>query len=61
MWKGWIDQANGYIDTANDSSLIYIQKLKDYSVKYNNKNVEVQVLALEGDYKNFVKILCFRI
>jgi len=55
MWKGWIDQANGYIDTANDSSLIYIQKLKDYSVKYNNKNVEVQVLALEGDYKNFVK------
>ncbi len=55
MWKGWIDQANGYIDTANDSCLIYIQKLKDYSVKYNNKNVEVQVLALEGDYKNFVK------
>lgn len=55
IWKGWIDQANGYIDVANDSCLIYIQKLKDYSVKYNNKNVVVQALALEGDYKNFVK------
>lgn len=53
--KDWIEKANQHIDNANDSCLIYIQKIRDYAVKNDDNRAIVQALALEGDYKNFVK------
>jgi two-component sensor histidine kinase len=53
--KEWIEKANYHIDIANDSCLIYIQKIRDYAVKNDDNRAIVQALALEGDYKNFVK------
>lgn len=53
--KEWIEKANHHIDIANDSCLIYIQKIRDYAVKNDDNRAIVQALALEGDYKNFVK------
>lgn len=53
--KEWIEKANHHIDIANDSCLIYIQKIRDYAVKNDDNSAIVQALALEGDYKNFVK------